>query len=29
MAGVMPKTYGTQMSAAQLEALVAYLGARK
>ena len=29
MAGVMPKTYGTQLSAAQLEALVAYLGARK
>jgi mono/diheme cytochrome c family protein len=29
LAGVMPKTYGAQMSAAQLEALVAYLGARK
>ena len=29
LAGVMPKTYGTQMSAAQLESLVTYLGARK
>jgi mono/diheme cytochrome c family protein len=29
LAGVMPKTYGTQMSAAQLEALVHYLGARQ
>ena len=29
MAGVMPKTYGTQLSGAQLEALVHYLAARK
>ncbi|MGH7538196.1 MAG: c-type cytochrome [Gemmatimonadales bacterium] len=28
-AGVMPKTFGTMMSAAQLEALVQYLAARK
>ena len=29
MAGVMPKIYGSQMTAAQLEALVQYLAARK
>ena len=29
MAGVMPKTYGVQMTAAQFEALVQYLGARR
>jgi mono/diheme cytochrome c family protein len=29
MAGVMPGAYGTQMNAAQLEALVRYLEARK
>ena len=28
-AGVMPKTFGTQMNAAQLEALVQYLAGRK
>jgi hypothetical protein len=28
-AGVMPKDFGTQMNAAQLEALVAFLAARK
>jgi hypothetical protein len=28
-AGVMPKTFGTMMNAAQLEALVQYLAARK
>ncbi|MGH7606202.1 MAG: c-type cytochrome, partial [Gemmatimonadales bacterium] len=27
--GIMPKTYGDQMTAAQLEALVRYLGARR
>jgi mono/diheme cytochrome c family protein len=29
LAGIMPKTFGTMMSAAQLEALVRYLAARK
>jgi len=28
-AGVMPKTFGTMLNAAQLEALVQYLAARK
>ena len=29
LAGIMPKTFGTMMNAAQLEALVQYLGAHK
>ncbi len=29
MAGIMPKTFGTMMSAAQLEALVQFLASHK